>query len=576
MFRAQTIIAWLRICHQNYKISIFTSHKKRSKIRQRVSFVLVSPTKMLATSPASTPINFCSLTITSSLPDKIKKPRKLKNRKHKNPHLIHPNKGNNLSFPASSSNPVLQIKQLPENQTQIVALDAVVNDLEEAFLKNGVIVETQTFSSLLETCFRLKAVDHGVRIHRLIPRKILSQNVGVVSKLLRLYAANGRVEEAHQLFDEMPKRNESAFAWNSLISGYAELGMFEDALALYFQMEEEGVEPDRHTFPRALMACSGIGSICVGEELHRHVVRCGFYSDVFVLNALVDMYAKCGDIVKSRKVFDKIACKDLVSWNSMILGYIHHELLAKAIEIFHDMLKAGFEPDHVTISKVVSKISSLRIGTQIHGWVLRRGLEWSLPITNSFIVFYSNHGLLDQCRWLFSHIPEKDIISWNSIISAHRNDHQVLTYFEQMENTGVTPDAITFVSLLSACAHLGLVKEGESVFSLMINEYAITPIMEHYACLVNLYGRAGLIYEAYDIIASTMEFEAGPTVWGALLYACFLHSNAEIGELAAQQLFELEPDNERNFELLIRIYDNLGRPEDSERVRKMMEDRGLD
>ena len=155
--------------------------------------------------------------------------------------------------------------------------------------------------------------------------------------MLRLYASNGCVEEAHQLFDEMPNRDESAFVWNSLISGYAELGMFEDALALYFQMEEEGVEPDKYTFPRALMAFSGIGSIRVGEELHRHVVRCGFYNDVYVLNALVDMYAKCGDIVKSRNVFDTIRSKDLVSWNSMILGYIHHGLLAKAMEIFHNI-----------------------------------------------------------------------------------------------------------------------------------------------------------------------------------------------------------------------------------------------
>ncbi|XP_021725732.1 pentatricopeptide repeat-containing protein At4g25270, chloroplastic-like [Chenopodium quinoa] len=530
---------------------------------------------MLATSAASTPTNSYSLTINPISNNNVKKPRKHKPR-YNNPHLTNPNKGNNLSFLASSSTPLLPIKQIPENQTRIEALDAVIRDLEEARLKNGIIVDTQTYCSLLETCFRLKAVDHGIRIHRLIPQKILSKNAGVVSKLLRLYATNGRIEEAHQLFDEMPRRDDSAFAWNSLISGYAELGLFEDALAIYFQMEEEGVEPDSHTFPRALMACGGIGSICVGEELHRHVVRYGFFDDVFVLNALVDMYAKCGDIVKSRKVFDKIVYKDLVSWNSMILGYLNHGLLTKAMEIFHDMLNAGYEPDHVTISTVVSRTSSLKIGGQMHGWVHRRGLEWSLPITNSLIVFYSNHGLLDQCRWLFSHMPGKDIVSWNSIISAHKNNVRALTYFEQMENTGATPDAITFVALLSACAHLGLVNEGESFFSQMTDEYEITPIMEHYACLVNLYGRAGLIHVAYDIITRKMEFEAGPTVWGALLYACFLHANAEIGELAAQHLFDLEPDNEHNFELLIRIYDKLGRSDDSERVRTMMVDRGLD
>ncbi|CAO2839029.1 unnamed protein product [Amaranthus hypochondriacus] len=532
---------------------------------------------MLISSTSSTSINLCSLPTILSLCNKLKKPRKTKKQKrNSNQLLISPNKGNNLLFPASISTPLLPINQVPHNQTKIQALDAVVRDLEEASLKHGVTVDTQTFCSLLEMCFQLKAIEHGIRIHRLIPSKILCKNVGVVSKLLRLYASNGRVEEAHQLFDEMPNRDESAFVWNSLISGYAELGMFEDALALYFQMDEEAVEPDKYTFPRALMACSGIGSIRVGEELHRHVVRCGFHNDVYVLNALVDMYAKCGDIVKSRNVFDTIRSKDLVSWNSMILGYIHHGLLAKAMEIFHNMVKNGLEPDHVTISTIISRISVFIIGAQMHGWVIRRGLNQSLPIANSLIVFYSNHGYLDQCQWLFAQMPEKDIVSWNSIISAHRNDPRALTYFQQMEETGATPDAITFVALLSACAQLGLVNEGKIFFSSMIEEYEITPIMEHYACLVNLYGRAGMIDEAYDIISNKMEFEAGPTVWGALLYACFLHADCETAELAAQHLFELEPDNEHNFELLIRIYDNLGRSEDSDRVKMMMIGRGLD
>ena len=199
-----------------------------------------------------------------------------------------------------------------------------------------------------------------------------------------------------------------------------------------------------------------------------------------------------------------------------------------------------------------------------------------MPIANALVAFYSSHGLADQSRWLFSHMPERDIVSWNSIISGHWKHSQALTYFHQMQEDGVLPDAITFVSLLSTCAHLGLVREGESFFSLMREEYGINPIMEHYACMVNLYGRAGLIAKAYEIIVRKMEFEAGPTVWGALLYACSLNANAEIGEIAAHKLFELEPDNEHNFELLMRIYDSQGRLDDMERVKRMMLDRGLD
>ncbi|TYK11238.1 pentatricopeptide repeat-containing protein [Cucumis melo var. makuwa] len=143
----------------------------------------------------------------------------------------------------------------------------------------------------------------------------------LTSKLLRLYTSFGYMEDAHQVFDEIGNHNFSALAWNSLISGYAELGLYVDALALYFQTVEEGVEPDHFTFPRVLKACGGIGSIQTGEAVHRHVVRSGFAGHVFILNALVDMYSKCGSIVRAREVFDQIVYKDIVSWNSMLTGY---------------------------------------------------------------------------------------------------------------------------------------------------------------------------------------------------------------------------------------------------------------
>ncbi|KAE8670928.1 Pentatricopeptide repeat-containing protein [Hibiscus syriacus] len=439
-----------------------------------------------------------------------------------------------LPFPRSSPTPLL-VKNKPFTQTKLAALDSVVNDLE-ASVKNGIVIDSEIYSSLLETCYQLQSIDHGIAIHRLVPPNLLRKNKGISSKLLRLYAASGRMESAHQVFDEMSRRNESAFPWNSLISGYAELGQYEDALALYFQMEEKGVEPDRFTFPRVLKACAGIGLIHVGEAVHRDVVRKGFGNDGFVLNALIDMYAKCGDIVKARRVFDNIACKDNVSWNSMLTGYIRHGLSVEAFQLFRGMIQEGFEPDSVAISTVLSSFSSLKMATQIHGG---------------------------------------DIVSWNSIISGHSKHPEALPYFEQMMKSGTSPDSITFVAILSACAHLGLVKNGERLFRLMRKKYRIDPRMEHYACMVDLYGRAGLIDEAFNLIAERMEFEAGPTVWGALLYACSVHGNIEIGEIAGRKLFELEPDNRHNFELLMKIYSNAGRWGDVERVRQMMLDRGL-
>lgn len=484
-------------------------------------------------------------------------------------------KNNVLSFPKPKSTPLI-IHHQPHPQTKLEALEQVVKDLETS-VEKGIRIDPEIYASLLETCYRLQAIRHGIRVHRLIPASLLHKNVGISSKLLRLYASHGYMDDAHELFDKMAKRDTSAFPWNSLISGYAQVGFYDDAIALYFQMVEEGVEPDLFTFPRVLKVCAGIGSVGVGEEVHRHAVRAGFATDGFVLNALVDMYSKCGDIVKARKVFDKMPHRDPVSWNSMLAAYVHHGLTVEAMNIFRQMLLEGCEPDSVSISTIITGVSLLDLGVQIHGWVIRRGYGWNLSIANSLIKMYSNHGRLERARWIFNLMPERDIVSWNSIISAHCKRREALAYFEQMEEAGAEPDKITFVSVLSACAHLGLVKDGERLFALMCEKYKIKPIMEHYGCMVNLYGRAGLIKKAYSVIVDGMNSEAaGPTLWGALLYACFLHGDATIGEIAANRLFDLEPDNEHNFVLLMRIYENAGRLEHMERVRMMLVDRGLD
>ncbi|KAG6411628.1 hypothetical protein SASPL_129712 [Salvia splendens] len=480
-----------------------------------------------------------------------------------------------LPFPKSHPTPLLLQRRLPP-QSKKQALENIITDLESS-AKNGIeLNDPQIFASLLESCFQLEAIDYGVRVHNLIPEKLLRKNVGIASKLLRLYACSGQIEKAHEVFDGMSDRNSSAFQWNSLISGYAETGQYEDALALFFQMVEDGVRPDQYTFPRVLKACGGVGVVRIGEEVHRWVVRSGFGNNAFVLNALVDMYAKCGDIVRARKVFDGIKGKELVSWNSMINGYIRHGLIIEALSLLRRMVVEGIEPDGVTLSAVMTSVLLEKIGREVHGWVVHRGMEWNLSVCNSLMVFYVNQNDLEKATWLFECMPERDVVSWNSIISAHSKDPVALAYFDRMLECGASsPDGITFVSLLSACAHSGMVRDGERLFRMMVERYEMRPSMAHYSCMVNLYGRAGLVDEAYEFIEKRMEMEAGPTVWGALLYGCYLHGNVELGERAAERLFELEPDGEHNFQLLIKIYQKAGCYEDAERVRGVMMERGL-
>lgn len=348
-------------------------------------------------------------------------------------------------------------------------------------------------------------------------------------------------------------------------------------MAVYYQMEEEGIEPDGFTFPRVLKACAGIGSVQIGEGVHRHIVRSGFGKDIFVLNALVDMYAKCGDILRACRIFERIVDRDSVTWNSMLVGYIRHGLVFEAVDAFRGMVSAGFEPDSITLSAILAKVSSIeKFGLEIHCWVLRRALDENLSIANSLIGFYSERNQLNRAMMIFEGMREKDLVSWNAIISAHRQDSKVLALFQQMEECVQLPDKVTFVSLLSACANLRMVEDGRRLFSKMAGEYKIKPEMVHYGCMVNLLGRAGLIEEAYEIISKRMPFDAGPTVWGALLFTCFMHGNVDIGEIAAERLFELEPDNEHNFEIMMKIYRSSGRLDGVERIRKLMNERGLE
>ncbi|ONK55857.1 uncharacterized protein A4U43_C10F1680 [Asparagus officinalis] len=519
---------------------------------------------------------------TPKSPLSLKSSRRRPNTKTHKPQ--HPSSSSSSSssspnpYPKSTPTPLLTYPP-PSSLSKPQALLQILHQIHSS-IENGIPVDDPSiFSSLLESCFRLSTpFRHVALLRQLIPPSLLRSNAGLSSKLLRLYAVAGRIEDAHQLFDEMPDRNKaSAFVWNSLISGYVERGLFEDAMAVYYQMEEEGIEPDGFTFPRVLKACAGIGSVQIGEGVHRHIVRCGFGNDVFVLNALVDMYAKCGDIMRACRIFERITDRDSVTWNSMLVGYIRHGLVFEALDTFRGMISTGLDPDSIALSAILVKLSSIeKFGLEIHCWVLRRALDQNLSVVNALIGFYSERNQLNRAMMIFEGIREKDLVSWNAIISAHCQDSKVLALFQQMEECGQLPDKVTFVSVLSACANLRMVEDGRRLFSKMVGEYKIKPEMVHYGCIVNLLGRAGLIEEAYEIISKRMPFNAGPTVWGALLFTCSMHGNVDIGEIAAERLFELEPDNEHNFEIMMKIYRSSGRWVGVERIRKLMNERGLE
>lgn len=490
-----------------------------------------------------------------------------------------PSSGHHLTTTTSRS--------LPNAPPPSDTLDGVLSDLEA----HPRLLTAPLLASLLSTIPRHHSPRGRLaRLRRLIPVSLLRRYGDLAVRLLHLHACLGLAAYAHYLFDHLlpPRAREDTVPWNCLVAGYARLGRHYDALALYLQMDEDGVPRDRVTFAYALEACAGAGSVDLGMAVHRDVVRAGLASDVLLCQALLDMYAQCGEIHKARRVFDAMPVKDTASWNVMLAGCLRQEgLWSHSMDIWRRMFREGKHttPGPAALSAMLQLLTSSsshsdddysKWGLEIHAWVIRHGLHTEPSVANALIGMYSEKNELDHALSVFESIPARDHLSWNAIISAHRNDYGVLMMFLRMVDSGVQPGEVTFATVLSACNNLGLVEAGMRLFSEMENVYRVQPTMEHCACIVNMLGKAGMVHDAYEFLSKrTRSLNSEPPVLRDLLRACAVHGNIKIGEIVAEKLFDLEPDNEQNFVLLMRIYQRAGRLEDMDRVKKMMRDRGF-
>ncbi|WOL11625.1 hypothetical protein Cni_G20389 [Canna indica] len=435
------------------------------------------------------------------------------------------------------------------------------------------------YLNLLRSIVSRKALESGKQLHARLVLSGLGHDTILATKLVNLYSVCDQLSYAHRLFDRIPKNN--VFLWNVLIRAYAWNGPHEVALSLYYQMLGCGLVPDNFTFPFVLKACSALSALESGREIHDLVVRNRWESDVFVGAALIDMYAKCGCVDDARGVFDRMPNRDVVLWNSMIAAYAQNGHPAEALLLCRDMVARGFVPTLATLVTVISASAdsaALPRGREIHGLSWRHGFSAQDKVKTALVDMYAKSGCVKVARVLFEQLVEKRIVSWNSMICGygmHGHAEDALALFDQMREEGqVPPDHITFVGALSACNHGGLVEEGRSFFDSMVNNYGIPPRVQHYTCMIDLLGHSGRLDEAYNLIQEmTMEPDSG--VWGALLNACKIHRNVELGELALQKLIELEPDDAGNYVLLSNIYAQAGKWEEAAQVRKLMTDRGL-
>ncbi|CAD5191459.1 unnamed protein product [Musa acuminata subsp. malaccensis] len=395
------------------------------------------------------------------------------------------------------------------------------------------------------------------------------------------YSSCGDLDEVRRLFDRMPSRDH--FSWSTIISGHSRHGHPREALGLYRRMQSEGSGKDsnfgnKFTASSALVAATAIPCLRHGKEIHCHIIRMGFDSDAVVWSALSDMYAKCGSIDNARHVFDRTLDRDVVSWTSMIGRYFDGGRREEGFELFSDMLRAGVRPNEFTFAGVLDALSEMAMegpGRQLHGHMMRAGYDPLSFSASALVHMYSKCGNIDKARAVFEGMPKTDLVSWTSMVSGYaQNGHpeEAIRYFELMLQSGTRPDHIAFVGVLSACTHAGLVDKGLEIFHSIKDEHGMEHTADHYACVVDLFSRAGRFEEAEEIM-DKMPMKPDKFLWASLLGGCRIHKNVRLGEQASEALFEIEPENAATYVTLANIYASAGLWDEVEKVRKTMDRR---
>ncbi|XP_050229772.1 pentatricopeptide repeat-containing protein At5g48910-like [Mercurialis annua] len=476
-----------------------------------------------------------------------------------------------------------------------------------------IVTLASTLASMAENC---QFMTHLKQIHAHSIAANLQNHSIILGKKLRFAAVSpaGDLAYAHRLFDQMPQPN--TFFYNTIIRGYAKSSSPSCCVNLFNQMRRNRVNPDEFTFNFLIKSRSRAykdGSFSVVleyDEIHGAVLKYGFCSQLFVQNALIHLYAvmgspaaawrvfnetigvdviswsglvlahvRAGELELARQVFDDMPDKDVVSWTAMVSGYSKAKRSRDALELFWDMSDAGVRPDEVTLVSVVSactNLGDLETGIDVHSYINENGFGWMVSLCNALIDMYAKCGSMDKAWHVFNNMSRRSLITWNSMISACANHgfaEDAFGLFNCMLNSSVNPDGITFLALLIAYTHKGLVDEGFRLFQSMQRDYGVEPSVEHYGCMVDMLGRAGRLEEAYELIV-TMPIQSNDVVWGALLAACRIYGDVDMGERVVKKLIELKPDEGGYYILLRDIYVASSRTAEVNDMRQAMQESG--
>ncbi|KAL6313561.1 hypothetical protein AAG906_006926 [Vitis piasezkii] len=464
--------------------------------------------------------------------------------------------------------------------------------------KNCVEPDKLLLLSVAKACASLRDVMNARRVHEDAIRFGFCSDVLLGNALIDMY---GKCRDV--------------ISWTSMASCYVNCGLLREALGAFRKMGLNGERPNSVTVSSILPACADLKDLKSGREVHGFVVRNGMRGNVFVSSALVNMYASCLSIRQAQLVFDSMSRRDTVSWNVLITAYflnkecekglsvfgrmmsegvelnyaswnaviggcMQNGRTEKALEVLSRMQNSGFKPNQITITTVLpacTNLESLRGGKQIHGYVFRHWFFQDLTTTTALVFMYAKCGDLELSRRVFSMMRKRDTVSWNTMIianSMHGNGEEALLLFREMVDSGVRPNSVTFTGVLSGCSHSRLVDEGLLIFDSMSRDHSVEPDADHHSCMVDVLSRAGRLEEAYEFIKK-MPIEPTAGAWGALLGGCRVYKNVELGRIAANRLFEIEPDNPGNYVLLSNILVSAKLWSEASETRKLMRDRGV-
>ncbi|XP_010513875.1 PREDICTED: pentatricopeptide repeat-containing protein At2g01510, mitochondrial-like [Camelina sativa] len=413
------------------------------------------------------------------------------------------------------------------------------------------------------------------KIHAIVLRTGFCEKNSLLTQLLENLVLMGDMCYARHLFDEMHKPR--IFLWNTLFKGYVKNQIPSETVLLYKKMRDLGVRPDEFTYPFVVKAISQLGVLPCGSALHAHVVKNGFECLGIFATELVMMYMKFGELSSAGFLFESMQVKDLVAWNAFIAVCVQTGNSAIALEYYHKMCADGVQIDSFTVVSMLSacgQLGSLEVGEEIYDRARKEEIDCNIIVENARLDMHLKCGNTEAARVLFDEMKQRNVVSWSTMIVGYAmngDSGEALALFTMMRNEGLRPNYVTFLGVLSACSHAGLVNEGKSYFSLMVrsNDKNLEPRKEHYACMVDLLGRSGLLDEAYEFIKK-MPVEPDTGIWGALLGACAVHRDMILGQKVADVLVETAPDIGSYHVLLSNIYAAAGKWDCVDKVRSKM------